>query len=301
MCAEKILTNQHVLTIPESTPSFIQELNLLDSSSRRTVIKAVREGNIVAGHMRQVYGLWIDASNQSTRESVAKLKNEPPGKKMSIMMTGSALLPYVDKSSVYAPLRKYIEDPEAYSSVFGSVCHTVLPIDPKYSHLFPETVKSSVDINGVHREVVYNLDPTGHAGIQELINELEFEGIIAAVTSMNPSSHPEIVSYRSALDFLQDRSADVTVPILFKDTNRCRTDIKGSFPQVNLLSGKIIRDGHIPASVISWMLGVEPDDAIKDAKYGQNEFVLQQPLLPERNNPQDIRKIILEYIHAGEE
>lgn len=301
MGLEKMMFDMDISMRRTENNSAICELDLLDITNRRKVIEAITQGNIVAGHMRHVYGLWIDANNTKTREDVSVLKGEPVGKKMSIMMTGDSLLPHIDTALIYEPLRKFVEDPDMYSSVFGSICHTVLPLNPQSSDYFPDSVKSQVVINGSPRDIVYNLDPTGHIGIEELIKDLEYAQVVPAVTSMNPSSYPEIISHRDALKFLKERQDLVQIPIIFRDSKVCRSDIVGSFPQLNLLNGKIIRDGHIPAKILSWMFSVEEDETIKDAKYRQNLFEIQLPLLPERNNPQDIRKTILDYIYISEE
>jgi|GEM_PF-5129341 len=275
----------------------IQELNLTVDTQRKKAIEAIMDGKVVAGHMRRVFGFWIDASNTAAYKALLKIKGEQYGKKMSIMTTGSFIVPHIYINGVKKEYRKYVESPEMYSGVFGSICHTILPIKLNSLRCFPEHVVSSSSF-GTRKKfnVVYNLDPTGHPGMETFISQLQGQGVIPAVTSMNPVLYPEITNIQSAQHFLKSTLFDKD-QILMRDMHPVRKDILGSFAQVHLIQGVIERDGHIPAKILGWMLNMEIDEnKIKKHKYPHASFDKIVNKI-KKKDPLEIRRLILKYIH----
>lgn len=280
----------------------IEEIDLLDRKSRAKAIKSIIDGKVVAGHMRHVFGFWVNSSNDQARRLVAQIKGEKPEKKMSIMTTGKFIVKHIEKKYIAENLRKYIATPKIFSSVFGSMCHTILPIKHISLPYFSKTVLSEQNITSTLKcHIVYNLDPTGHPGMEELTSELLQEGIIPAVTSMNQSLKPEIVDLINAKQFLNTLSKHKSI-ILMRNTVRTRQNILGSFTQLHLVNGMFERDGHIPAAILGWMLDIPINfKTIKKHKY-QHKQIKHLFDISQKNKlkPNEVRKEILKFIHLGD-
>jgi hypothetical protein len=276
----------------------IDVLSLNDPQSRKRAIHQLGEGRVVAAQMRNVFGFWINAANPNARGELARIKNESlvegkPIKKLSTMLPGEVIIPFVDQNQIATNLKPYTAHPTIYSQTFGSICHTVLPLYPEAAEMLPGTILSKADDNS-GTNLIYNLDPTGHPDMNAFINELYREGIVTAVTSMNDVGSPEITDVETATKFLEGLNMPIT---LLGDEYPCRPEILGSFPQVDFRTGTVVRDGHIPHDLLTVLYGLEPSNGnMKLARYEVN-FPFQYPLLVSEITPADSRLKLLEFIH----
>ena len=277
----------------------IKEVDLTNPLQRKKAVNAIIAGKVVAGHIRRVFGLWIDSSSESAYKTVMQIKGESLGKKMSIMTTGSFIVPHINSMRVKKKYRKYVQDANIFSETFGSLCHTILPIKSSSVNYFSKNVisDSSSNTNKIDH-IVYNLDPSGHPGMEQFIRDLELEGIIPAVTSMNPALHPEITQTENARYFLESLSKN-RPHLLMRDLYPVHEGILGSFAQIHLISGYIERDGHIPAHILSLMLGMEVNPKkFKKHKYAHIHFGKEFIDKIKRMSATEIRELILKFIHT---
>src|SRR5205807_4828583 len=105
--------------------------------------------------------------------------------------------------------------------------------------------------------ILQNWDPEGHEPTLLLLEEMYKKGVTyPAVTSMNRSGTPELVTEKDGIAF----SEAAGIPLFLTDP-RDPKKIQGSYTilGINHQGVELVRDGNIPAKLIQRLLGVEID------------------------------------------
>lgn len=262
----------------------------------------ISNGGIISMRMRGVCGMWVDATSQQAVFKVCTIKADNPNRKLSTMVFAENILPLVDVDSVYPDLRKYVQDTNLFKSVFGSICHICLPILPSKVDKLPASIYSIQDTSNGPRPVVYNLEPTGHELMSHAVSSYQARGVLwSAVTTLNAHGAPEPTNDIQAIHMIEKynaTSADKSNPpilIYLKDTTRQRSDIVGSFAQLNFITGEIMRDGHIPSYIIERIVPARRSENMLPHKY-PNVFPDTEHWIGDDKSPSGIRKSIIQFI-----
>ncbi len=289
--------------------------SLDDQVSLNQAADLVKSGRIIVAQMRGVFGFFSDAQQHTSVAKIRQIKGDKPDKALSTMISGENFIKLLDLDHIHPAYRAICKDAQEYEQVFGSICHTKAPILKNYSTInkieIPADIYTTERLpDGKERKIIYNLSTIGHDPMTRLLTEIHKRGVdVVAVTSANPSKQPEYTSREEVLEYCTNYIDDI--PFVLTDPLPIRRGIVGSFPQFDLITGYLIREGHIPTDLLEFLLtkrqGEGKADSIvnkkitKKSNYPSYNFKKEEILNFEINNPASLRKAILDFIHTTDE
>lgn len=248
--------------------------SLLNTEDRREAAGFLAAGEVVGVFNRGVCALWFDCANPKAVKKIWQIKGEGrKSRSLSLTIKLEEFLAMVDSGKLHADVRNLINGGDFQSKV-GSLCFIRAPIKKEYEEDIPHHAKNYSD--GVC--MVQNWDAHGHEPVEEFLNEVRKKGVkYPAVTSMNLTGQPEIVSQEEGEQFAQKMG----LPIFLKDPQAHPRHV-GSYTIFTFGRKGIIldRDGNIPAGLFGKIFGL-PIDAEKAKK----------PNYPQLNFPEMIKNL----------
>lgn len=267
-----------------------KEKSLDDPLALREASELIGSGQVVAFQFRKVFGLMVDARNDQAAITALEVKGtpNPEEKPLSAMMFSQDFFPLVDVEKLPKSMQELVSDPDEFQNLIGSLCHIRAPILADQIDQIPPRLLSFDKETG--QAYMHNLDPRGHEPMAEFINALNKTGILfPGVTAIGLSGQAEFADKESAIALCQNSGV---VPLFLEDPNSTHEQILGSFTQLDIERAEIIRDGHVPAMVITMLIGdVSIAGGMKEALHQQAEFFFQEPL--DLLKPIDLRSRIL--------
>ena len=141
------------------------------------------------------------------------------------------------------------------------------------------------------------MDPPGHNPISNLIKLLNDEGFVTqvGVTSLNSDQETEISRSERAIELCREKG----LTILLQDPSHVRLDeVQGSFAVWDIQLNRMIRDGHVPVSIIEHIIGLSINTkGMKPAQYPQIEAELFE-LITQGYSLEYLRSEVLKILHA---
>lgn len=271
-----------LLNLPEAEIPTAMEIGSLEKS--RDVWKAIElvdAGEIVAFEFRSVFGLMVDAWNEQAAISALDVKGTEniETKPLSAMMSSLDFLPLVDKSVLSDSMRVLVEDPDEFQRRIGALCHISAPIraEAVKKEEIPDRLLSFNSETGQY--YMHNLDPEGHGPMSGFIRRLNKAGLhFPGVTAIGRSGEPEFVEKEKAMAFCQKSNQ---VSLFLEDPNPAHEKVLGSFPILDIEQECFVRDGHVPAQIVSLLIhGVELSaEGMEPAFYEQASFFFEKSLM----------------------
>ena len=200
-------------------------------------------GNVVGAAFATSYGLIANGLLPSLDEQFTAIKGVARrGRPIAVCLPSTRLAALIDPARIHPSVRDWALDEQGLARAFGSQCLLRVPVRARVAASLPSHLISYTD--GV--PYLCSLDPTGIPGGGDFVTALWESGVkVAALTSMNPTGAPEIVSAEAALRFA--RSAGL--PSLLHAQLDGRT---GAMTVVEAgPSGVFVaREGTFPAAVV---------------------------------------------------
>jgi hypothetical protein len=264
--------------------------NPIDVQNSAEVIAA---GGYVAIQYHSVFVMAFSGVNLDARREVMRVKNEnDSGKPLSSISFSQYVFPSVDMELVQQPeIRALLSDVRRFQRTMGAMCHLRLPLKSSaVGAEIPEHMTSLKD----GTPYVQSLDPSGNLLVANFSREVNDLGVhVMSGSSLNLQGGDEICDLSTAKRFCDERG----VPYLLHDPLYARSEVKGSFPVVDLVDGSALRDGHIPMQLIENLLGVALNKTnLQSAEHPHARHLIEmcdQPLMGSR-----LRESILNYLYG---
>jgi len=229
-------------------------------------VQIIKGGHPVAGQMHGVFGLLIRGdSHRAAMEALTMKGEENLNKPFSSMMATKDFVSLVDHEILPPVSQKLLENIPDLQRRIGAICHIRAPVRPDL--IKEHQVPSSLLSYQAEQPYMQNLDPFGHRSMSRFVEKLKKEGIsYIGVTSLNDKTkgEAEITQSKRAIRFCREKG----VPLLLKDPQHTRVDVRGSFAIIDLENLTAIRDGHVPIKILEKILKVTLDKTdMKPANY----------------------------------
>lgn len=267
-----------------------KEKSLDDPLALQEASELISSGQVIAFQFRSVSGLMVDPWNEQAAITALEVKGtlNPKEKPLSAMMFSQDFLPLVDIEKLPKSMQELVSDPDEFQNLIGAVCHIRAPIRADIVDQIPPRLLSFDDITG--QAYMHNLDPQGHEPMSNFITWLNSSGLdYVGVTAIGQSGQAEFADKESALNLCRESGV---VPLFLEDPNSTHEQVLGSFTQLDIENAEIIRDGHVPARVITMLVGeVSVTDEMKEVLHPQAEFFFQESL--DLLKPIDLRAKLL--------
>jgi hypothetical protein len=156
-------------------------------------------GSVIGASFGSVYGLIGDGHSTTLGEKVAQIKGQQRiGRPLSVCLPARRFSQLLDPAQIHPKVRGLALDGHALSRTLSSLAFVRAPIRASAARDLPNDLVSYVE--GIPH--LQSLDPGGLPGVRSLMSHLWRQGIsYPAITSMNRSGEPEIVTYAEALEF----------------------------------------------------------------------------------------------------
>jgi hypothetical protein len=215
------------------------------------------KGEVVGASFATVYGIIGDGHSLDLGAKVAAIKGQQRlGKPLSVCLPESRFSQLLDPGQIHPAVRGVALDGHALSRTLSSLSFVRAPIRASVAEDLPGHLVSVVD--GV--PYLQSLDPGGLPEVGKLMNLLWRKGVhFPAISSMNSSGEPEIVSYLEALRFSSEHGLAALL--------RPRTQIQqaqGSFSilEIGPYGLRAARHGVIPITVLQRLVEQHIDDTL---------------------------------------
>jgi hypothetical protein len=260
----------------------------------QNAVDAIVSGGYVSVQYHGVFIMVFSGVNLMARHEALRVKNEEDtGKPLSSISFSSHIFPSVDLELIQQPATKgLLSDISQFQKTLGTICHVRLPL--KESAVDAEIPSNMVSLkNSV--PYVQNLDPYGNLLFANFSRELNIAGVqLIAATSLNLQGESEICDLSEAKRFCRQRS----IPYLLHDPLYVRPEVRGSFPVIDLESGKAIRDGHVPIQLVEKIIGTDLDKTdMQPSKHPHAQHFLDLCDQPQLAGIQ-LRESILNYLYG---
>lgn len=265
MCCLKLL----LMSTPDNRigTELIRLGSLEDPIALREATRIIRDGGVVAVQVYGVFGIFCDGANDEALDLTLRIKDQSPSQErpFSNMRFSSTLADQIDSSKVNAGAAHLCKDLSLTGRVLGSLVHLRWPIRNEAADEIPRRLRSQLDDTWI----IHNLDPSGHP-VSALIAGLNDVGVTdVAVTTLNAHGQDEISNRADAKAFCSEHG----IQLLLTDPSHENEEVKGSFPIFDTMSGKILRHGILPESLVATLLAIPTSDISSDsapqAKYKQ--------------------------------
>lgn len=256
-------------------------------------VEIIKNGDIVAAQFRNVFGLWFDAWNQEAANEALLIKETNDlTKPLATMMFSENFLPLIDMDLLSPEVAGLVEDPEAFQNRIGSLCHIGAPIRMDVVSEIPQRILSWRD----GAPFMHNLDPYGHEPISIFIQSLNDAGIVyPGMTAVGIHNEAEFTKFEEVINLCEGSER---VKILLEDPLVTHPEVLGSFPIIDLMNERIIREGHVPSDVVHQLFGmglIQEDDGTMPAYYSHAKIFTDIDL--KGLNPEQLRSAVITLIH----
>jgi hypothetical protein len=224
---------------------------------RHRAVSMVTNGEIVGASFGTVYGIIGDGHSHDLDVKVAGIKGQQRlGRPLSVCLPESRFSQLLDPSQIHPAVRGMALDGHALSRTLSSLAFVRAPIRASVAQDLPAQLVSVID--GV--PYLQSLDPGGLPGARTLMNLLWHAGVrFPAITSMNSSGQPEIVSYPEALRFSNEHG----LAALLRPRSQTQ-QARGSFSilEIGPHGLRAARHGVIPVPVLQRLVEPPIDDTL---------------------------------------
>ena len=234
---------------------------VLSFKSRRDRERAaaqVTNGAVIGASFATVYGLIGDGHSAVLGEQVAQIKGQTRmGKPLSVCLPARRFSQLLDPAQIHPEVRGLALDGHALSRTLSSLAFVRAPIRASVAQDLPEDLVSYVE-GTPHLQ---SLDPGGLPGVRSLMSHLWRRGIsYPAITSMNRSGEPEIVTHAEAVEFATTHHLGA----LFAPPRRSVQRARGSFTilEIGPFGLRAARHGVLPVEVLQRLVVPRIDDAL---------------------------------------
>lgn len=257
-------------------------------------IDQIVDNGFVATQYHGVFIIIFSATDPEARQGVLAAKGETDSSKPLTSLTFCKhIFPYVDLDRIPQPIvRDLITSIENFRRTLGAICHVRLPLTQQATEGgLPSQIVSVQD--GV--PYAHNLEPYGNLLFSNLAHELNEAGItFITASSLNRVGEKEICELSLAKRFCEQAG----IPYLLYDPLFVTSEVKGSFPIIDLERMIAIRDGHIPVQLIERTIGLEFDkNKMKPAKHSHSPYLLR--LLEQDLYGSALRKRVLDHLYGA--
>jgi tRNA A37 threonylcarbamoyladenosine synthetase subunit TsaC/SUA5/YrdC len=234
--------------MPLLEPVTIRSIQI--SAERNRAVAWVKGGAVVGVRARGVCGLWVDGTRTDAVNAIATVKGGQRGQRpLSTTLPAEEVVRLIDPDELAETARPVFLDAAELKNRLATLCFVRLPIRPAAVDVLPAGVRSRDEAGTWWLQ---NWFPDNTAPTSRLVAAMQAAGVaVPAVTSMNISGQPEIVSQTEAEEFCRARGVR-----LFLWDERQNPDVRGSFPilQVNRRGVSLLRDGHVPSYIFAALL-----------------------------------------------
>jgi hypothetical protein len=272
----------------------LTEINSIwNPEARYKAVNLMKNGAPIGIFNRGVCAIWGQGENEVFINEILRIKGEKRlNRPLGATFLAEKFIPLVDKGHLTFSNSLFANEEDLVSRI-GSLCFIRAPLKKSDLSNVPDSLISKSK-DGI--PIIQNWLPEGHRPTFLLVKLMHKLGIrCPAVTSMNISGQPEIVSQNEGILFSKDKN----IPLFLYDP-RDKELVKGSYTILGLTKGKVklIRDGNIPGYLFDYLLETEIDRTrALPAKYKQPDFPF--PLF--RNlKPKELRYAIIGYLRGFE-
>jgi hypothetical protein len=266
-----------------------------DQDARHEAALLAKQGEAFSSYNRGVCAVWVDGGNPHAPQTIADIKGERRlNQPLAACLRTDTFVSMLDATKISPDLHDTFLRAGELAARTSSLCFIRAPITEVAVQILPPAMVSRQN-DGT--PILQNWDPEGHEPTLRLLEEMYDAGIqFPAVTSLNPSGTPEIVSQTEGYRF----SNKAGIPLFLEDPHDPGI-VKGSFTIVHVDQEglKLVRDGNIPAHMLEKLL----DKPIQETA-NTRRTVHKQPDFPETifehvSHPAEGRQAILTFITAG--
>lgn len=233
-------------------------------------------GDVIAAQWGNVFGLWMDASNNQAVKKIIEAKGEKnKTRTFTSMLETGFFLGLIDRNRIPPEFAKLIRTSAYFKKRVGALCHFRVPVRQELvdRHSIPSSIVSVKD------EVPYlqHLEPAGHPLMHRFIDNAGKKGVsFVAVTSLNDVSkdEKEITQTGRAIEFCQEKG----ISLLLTDPLFRAQDAMGSFSilEVSKEGLRAVRNGNVPTDVLEQIFEMQiVSTGVKEAKYSGSKYYNQ--------------------------
>jgi hypothetical protein len=237
-----------------------RSLDMLSSHRYRDRVTAGRlvgDGAVIGASFGSVYGLIGDGFSSALGERVAQIKGQGRvGRPLSVCLPARRFSQLLDPTLIHPAVRGLALDGHVLAGTLSSLAFVRAPIRRTVAAERPSQLISWIE--GVPH--LQSVDPGGLSGIRQLMSYLWRHGVrFPAITSMNTSGEPEIVSRSAAMEFSRAHG----LAALLAPTSHLQS-AKGSFTilEIGPEGIRAARHGVIPIDVVQRLVEQRIDDSI---------------------------------------
>lgn len=239
--------------------------SILNPRDRKKAVQfLVENGGIFAAHFLTLYGLFADAKQEHSVQSLWRAKNKPAGTPLATLMPPTLLLELVDFDLVANFFHPILQQPDLANRYYRIPHFLQLPL--KKGVNLPKVLITQGDGEQIP-DTIINMWFPGYRPIDQLLELAYDSGAVIATTSLNYRHHDSVTDRNQAEDFCRQSLEE----ILMLTDSYAETKIlpfwSGSYSILSTLiprdlSGQLlIRDGNISSSTLSCMYKCEVTEA----------------------------------------
>jgi hypothetical protein len=252
ICYNDINILKVMLEHKEHQPTPTEVASVWDEQARVNAASLALYGEAVGTYNRGVCAIWGDGANPRFPGRAAQIKGEKRGERpLAASLRTRTFVEMLDPTKISSDLHDLFLKADDLAARTSSLCFLRAPVTEAAAASIPASMISRLP-DGT--PILQNWDPEGHEPTLLLLEQMYQNGIeYPAVTSMNPSGTPELVTEEDGIRFSQERG----IPLFLTDP-RDPKKVKGSYTILGLHAGgiELVRDGNIPAKLIEHLLGV---------------------------------------------
>ncbi|QBD78303.1 hypothetical protein EPA93_20790 [Ktedonosporobacter rubrisoli] len=236
----------------EQQPVPTEVFSAWNEQGRVKAAALAQRGEAVGAYNLGVCGIWGDGAHPSFPLRVAQIKGEKRGERpLAASLETSSFVAMLDPTKIPEELHDLFLNADELAARLASLCLLRAPITEAAAAKLPASLISRLPDGA---PLLQNWDPAGHEPTHLFVEEMHKRGIVyPAVTSMNPSGTPELVTEEDGIRFSRERN----IPLFLRNP-RDPGKVKGSYTIIELHTGglELIRDGNIPARLLELLLGI---------------------------------------------
>jgi tRNA A37 threonylcarbamoyladenosine synthetase subunit TsaC/SUA5/YrdC len=224
---------------------------------RHRAAQIVTDGAVIGASFGTVYGLIGDGDSTGLGEKIAQIKGqERIGRPLSVCLPARRFSQLLDPAQIHPKVRDLALDGHALSRTLSSLAFVRAPIRASAAQDLPKDLVSYVD----SIPYLQSLDPSGLPRVRSLMSHLWRHGVpLPAITSMNRSGEPEIVTQVEAQSFATTHQLGA---LMAPGPGAKRASGSLTILEVGPFGLRAARHGVIPIEVLHRLVVPRIDDTI---------------------------------------